>query len=142
MATDVQQDNATQQPSVSSLVVGIVNDTQELIKQHLELFRTEVKEDFTKTKQAVIPLIIGVVVMGVGALLVCFTLVYLLHWAASPHLQLWAPNLLFDYESTGSETLFRDLRDPHPRSRRLFAFHKPGALFESLKSGSVVPLQQ
>jgi len=56
--------------------------------------------------------------------------------ALPPHLQPWAPNLLFDYESTGSETLFRDLRDPHPRSRRLFAFHKPATLFESLKSGS------
>lgn len=52
------------------------------------------------------------------------------------HLQGWAPNLLFDYESTGAETLFRDMRDPHPRSRRLFAFHKPATLFESLKKGT------
>jgi type I restriction enzyme R subunit len=27
------------------------------------------------------------------------------------------------YESTGVETLFRDERDPAPRSRRVFAFH-------------------
>ena len=110
MATDVRQDPAHQgaaqthaqtqganqsatpqstHQSVTGLVTGIVNDTQELLKQHLELFRTEVKEDFTKTKQAVIPLTIGVVVMGVAALLLCFTLVYLLHWAAAPHLELW-----------------------------------------------------
>ena len=57
--------------------------------------------------------------------------------AALPaHLQSWAPTLLFAYESTGAETLFRDLRDPHPRSRRLFAFHKPAALFEFLKRGT------
>ncbi len=34
----------------------------------------------------------------------------------------------FAYESTGVETLFRDERDPEPRSRRLFAFHKPETL--------------
>jgi type I restriction enzyme R subunit len=57
--------------------------------------------------------------------------------AALPsHLQSWASTLLFDYESTGGETLFRDLRDPHPRSRRLFAFHKPTTLVESLKKGT------
>jgi uncharacterized membrane protein YqjE len=107
MATDVRQDPAQQnaaQPSsthssgaqpgsthqsMTGLVTGIVNDTQELIKQHLELFRAEVKEDFTKTKHAIIPLLIGVVVAGVGALLLCFTLVYLLHWAAAPRLELW-----------------------------------------------------
>ena len=33
--------------------------------------------------------------------------------------------LPFAYESTGTETYFRDLRDPEPRSRRVFAFHKP-----------------
>jgi len=52
------------------------------------------------------------------------------------HLQSWAPNLIFDYESTGAETLFRDLRDPDPRSRHVFAFHRPDFLFESLKKGS------
>jgi type I restriction enzyme R subunit len=34
----------------------------------------------------------------------------------------------FAYESTGIETLFRDERDPHPRSRRVFAFHQPDTL--------------
>jgi type I restriction enzyme R subunit len=36
--------------------------------------------------------------------------------------------LPFAYESTGIETLFRDERDPAPRSRRVFAFHKPETL--------------
>jgi type I restriction enzyme R subunit len=36
----------------------------------------------------------------------------------------------FGYESTGKETFFRDLNDPDPRSRRVFAFHKPEALKE------------
>lgn len=36
--------------------------------------------------------------------------------------------LPFVYESTGAETFFRDIRDPDPRSRRVFAFHKPETL--------------
>ncbi len=44
-----------------------------------------------------------------------------------PHVFLPLP---FVYESTGIETLFRDLRDPSPRSRRVFAFHKPETLQE------------
>jgi type I restriction enzyme R subunit len=38
--------------------------------------------------------------------------------------------LPFAYESTGVETYFRDSRDPDPRSRRLFAFHRPETLGE------------
>ncbi|HRE83483.1 MAG TPA: type I restriction-modification enzyme R subunit C-terminal domain-containing protein [Opitutaceae bacterium] len=34
----------------------------------------------------------------------------------------------FLYESTGVETLFRDTRDPAPRSRRVFWFHRPETL--------------
>jgi type I restriction enzyme R subunit len=36
----------------------------------------------------------------------------------------------FRYESTGVETFFRDERDPFPRSRRVFAFHRPETLGE------------
>ncbi len=36
--------------------------------------------------------------------------------------------LCFGYESTGVETFFRNTRDPEPRSRRLFAFHRPETL--------------
>lgn len=42
-----------------------------------------------------------------------------------PHLQEMLP---FAYESTGTETYFRDSRDPDPCSRRMFAFHKPATL--------------
>ncbi|MFC4352995.1 DEAD/DEAH box helicase family protein [Fodinicurvata halophila] len=48
--------------------------------------------------------------------------------ALPPHLASWGDMLLYDYESTGTETLFRDLRDPKPRSRRIFAFHRPETL--------------
>lgn len=36
--------------------------------------------------------------------------------------------LPFYYESTGVETFFRDQRDPNPRSRRIFSFHRPETL--------------
>ncbi len=46
-----------------------------------------------------------------------------------PHVCLPLP---FMYTSTGVETLFRDNRDPLPRSRRVFTFHRPEALAEWL----------
>jgi type I restriction enzyme R subunit len=46
-----------------------------------------------------------------------------------PHVEEPPP---FGYESTGIETYFRDLRDPDPRSRRVFSFHKPETLKEWL----------
>ncbi|WNK00383.1 DEAD/DEAH box helicase family protein [Thalassospiraceae bacterium LMO-JJ14] len=49
------------------------------------------------------------------------------------HLARWADSLIFDYEATGTETLFRDMRDPNPRSRRVFAFHRPETLLAWLK---------
>ena len=42
-----------------------------------------------------------------------------------PHVTLPLP---FLYESTGVETFFRDERDPQPRSRRVFYFHRPETL--------------
>lgn len=36
--------------------------------------------------------------------------------------------LPFRYESTGVETFFADGRDPSPRSRRVFSFHRPETL--------------
>ena len=49
------------------------------------------------------------------------------------HLAKWQENLIFNYESTGLETFFRDVRDPYPRSRRIFTFHTPETLLEYLK---------
>jgi type I restriction enzyme R subunit len=44
-------------------------------------------------------------------------------------IQALAPGgLPFLYESTGIETFFRDERDPAPRSRRVFTFHRPETL--------------
>ncbi|MBA29055.1 MAG: restriction endonuclease subunit R [Hyphomonadaceae bacterium] len=53
--------------------------------------------------------------------------------ALPDYLAKWQETLVFDYESTGEESLFRDMRDPVPRSRRVFAFHRPETLLEWLE---------
>lgn len=54
--------------------------------------------------------------------------------ALPEHVAQWDTILRFDYESTSDETFFRDMRDPRPRSRRVFAFHRPKTLHEWLKT--------
>ena len=44
------------------------------------------------------------------------------------HVQRVGNPLPFAYESTGIETVFRDVRDPDYRSRRVYAFHRPDTL--------------
>src|SRR5205814_3841041 len=42
----------------------------------------------------------------------------------------WRDPLPFAYESTGVETQFTNQLDPSPKSRNVFAFHKPETLVE------------
>jgi len=46
--------------------------------------------------------------------------------------------LPFVYESTGTLTRFTDYRDPKPRSRPVFTFHRPETLREWLKQGNTL----
>ncbi|MCB1053637.1 MAG: restriction endonuclease subunit R, partial [Acidobacteria bacterium] len=51
--------------------------------------------------------------------------------AHAQFVQTWSPPgqpLPFVYEATNNEIQFRDQRDPHPRSRRIFHFHRPETL--------------
>lgn len=57
---------------------------------------------------------------------------------APEQLASWGSPLRFGYEASGAEIMFADRADPSPRSRRLFAFHKPETLLEWLKSGTSV----
>ena len=43
--------------------------------------------------------------------------------------------LPFVYESTGAITRFTDYRDPKPRSREVFSFHRPETFLEWIKAG-------
>ncbi|BAW80122.1 type III restriction endonuclease subunit R [Candidatus Nitrosoglobus terrae] len=49
------------------------------------------------------------------------------------HLARWDDPLPYSYESTGEETFFTHQRDPKPRQRRVFAFHRPETLHDWLK---------
>src|SRR5213593_4827854 len=46
----------------------------------------------------------------------------------------WRDPLPFAYESTGVETQFTNRLDPAPKSRNIFAFHRPETLVEWLGS--------
>jgi type I restriction enzyme R subunit len=47
-------------------------------------------------------------------------------------------SLPFRYESTDVETFFRDERDPHPRPRRVFCFHRPEMLVQWMDSAKTL----
>jgi uncharacterized membrane protein len=80
------------EPSTTQLVTGIFHDIQELFKQQMALFRTEVKNDARRTAQASLYLAVGGVVVLIGAVLLCQMLVYLLY-TYTP-LDLWACYLI------------------------------------------------
>lgn len=85
MATDLQ---TSSEPSMSSLLSGIFSDVQELFKQQMALFKTEVRSDVRRTGQATVYLAVGGVVLFVGVILLCLMAVYALE--AYTTLKLWA----------------------------------------------------
>jgi len=86
MATNLQ---TSPEPSLSSLLTGIFNDVQDLIKQQLALFKHEVAEDLRKTREASTSLVIGLGTLFVAAVMFCLMVVHLLNWAFVD-LPLWA----------------------------------------------------
>jgi uncharacterized membrane protein YqjE len=93
----------TSEPSVTSLLSGIVNDAQELIKQQLLLFRHELKDDVNRTKEALPTLGAGVALAMTALILLGLTLSLLLYWLVNPlppgmgseHLPLWGCFAIF-----------------------------------------------
>jgi len=87
MANDVQ--TGAEQPSLTSLVSGIVQDVQDLIKQQMAYTQREIQEDLRRTKEAVTPMAIGLGVSLLALGLLCVMLVHLLHWLTDGRLPLW-----------------------------------------------------
>jgi len=81
MATETE--HLTEQ-STTSLVAGIIADVELLVKQQMELARQEIVNDYHKARDAALSYAVAVVNCALGAIILCFALVYLLHWAASP----------------------------------------------------------
>jgi protein-S-isoprenylcysteine O-methyltransferase Ste14 len=65
-------------PSLTSLVGGIVDDLQRLIRQELQLAKTEVQQEWEKAKTAAASMAAGTALLGLAAVLICFMFVYLL----------------------------------------------------------------
>jgi len=92
MATEIQ--NLSEQ-STASLLGGILDDIQDLIKQQVQLTRKEVTAEVHTVAHAAILFAVGAATLFFGALIIALTVVYFLHWATSPsgsdpaHIPLW-----------------------------------------------------
>jgi len=81
--------------TVTSLLSGIVNDAQELIKQQLMLFRHELKDDVNRAREALPSLGLGVMLMVAATIFLGLTIAHLITWAAGEaNLPLWGSYLI------------------------------------------------
>jgi len=84
MSTDLQSPS---EPKVTDLVAGILSDAQELFRQQAALFRSEIQEDLRKSKEAAVPLAIGLWLLVLGSILLSATVALILAAAGLPE---WA----------------------------------------------------
>src|SRR5947209_1313926 len=80
---------AGDQPTLASLVGGLIEDTQQLIRQEVALARREVHEEWNKTKEGATLLGSALAIFALVGVLFGFTLVELLHHFVLPN-HLWA----------------------------------------------------
>jgi hypothetical protein len=76
------------EPTMTSLVGGIIDDARHLLKQEVELAKSEFRQEVAKTKQGAVLLGVGLALASVGGLLLCFMLTYLLK-DLFPGIPLW-----------------------------------------------------
>jgi hypothetical protein len=82
MATEAQ--SPPDEASMTGLMRGIINDIGDLMRQEIRFARTEIRSDLRKSREAAAYLGIGSGVAFLGAILLAFMLVHLLHWLSSP----------------------------------------------------------
>jgi len=82
MAIDLEP--PPEQQSMPTLLGGIVNDLQTLLKQQFQLTRKEIHSDLVKARKAAIFGAIGGALCGLGALILSLTLALAIHWSVSP----------------------------------------------------------
>jgi hypothetical protein len=75
------------EPSLASLISGIINDAKDLLLHEFTMAKLEVQNELRKTKAAAVSLGVGVGVTAVGGVLLLPMLVHLLH--ALTNLPLW-----------------------------------------------------
>jgi hypothetical protein len=79
---------AENQPSISSLVNGILRDASELISKEIMAARLEMKEELAKAKATAVLMGMAAVCLLLGAIVLLFAVVYLLDEYTD--LKLWA----------------------------------------------------
>jgi hypothetical protein len=79
-------------PSMASLLGGIVSDVQALVRQEIALAKTEMLQEWDKAKTAAGSMAAGVAVLALGGVLLCVTVVCVLHEVAL--LPWWASFLI------------------------------------------------
>jgi hypothetical protein len=77
----------TSEPSLASLVSGIMNDAKDLLVQEWTMTKLEVQDELRKAKTAAIALGIGIGVVTVGGMLLMLMLVQVL--VAFTEIPLW-----------------------------------------------------
>jgi len=83
----IQMDHETQ-PGMTTLVSGIIQDAQDLVRQQLTLFQVELKNDLRRTTAASLPLVAGAVASLLAGIILAHALAHALPqiW---PNLPLW-----------------------------------------------------
>jgi len=71
---------AGSEPGLASLTAGILHDVQELFKHQLRLFKHEIEVKLQKTKEASAFLAVGLLLMLLGGVVLCFGFAHLLEW--------------------------------------------------------------
>jgi hypothetical protein len=84
MASNVQMNDET----FTTLVAGIVSDTEALIKQEVALLKHDIRSDIRQTKTAAAFLVPGGVAVVMGVIILCLMWVHLFHWLV-PTWPLW-----------------------------------------------------
>jgi len=79
---------AAAEPSVTSLVSGIIVDAQRLIQQQFAMFRHEIRTDVRKAKEGALGLVLGLGITLIGGVLLALMLSLALQEAV-PGLPLW-----------------------------------------------------
>lgn len=79
--------------TVTELVSGIVGDVQRLARQQMEMLKAEVREDMSRSKQALVLGGVAIAMLTIGGMALVFGLVYLLRDQAG--LTEWGAWLIF-----------------------------------------------
>jgi len=74
----VPERRATEEPSIATLLGGVVADAQELVRKEIDLAKQEVRTEIDKAKDTAISMGIGGAVAAIGGLLLVLMLVHLL----------------------------------------------------------------